>query len=377
MKGAISQKHLLKLIVVLVVFCTTLLMISVIPMTAFGLNEGETEAVEEQATAEDNAVRQSDTDTEDFIVLKEDGTEVYPTTEDAYIRRDEEYLTKTFPKYDPTAKDRMRPHSFWLVGGGYYENALVFLTIPGLEDVIINDILTDIDVVAIVSVYGSKAEGLAVELFFENSLQENYITGYLDTDSRVAMVDRLTFSAVSDVPDQILPVIERDEEYLTKTFPKYDPTARDRIIGIIAPDGEVHYKNWILLLAIPGVDDATINDILADFDTVKIMSVDGSKSRGLIVSLLLEDESQKESITERLRTDLRVIVGEPPTTVVVFPPDDPDETSPSPDSSVQDPSTPLPRTGDESLSLLGIIAVLTLSCGSLFAAAYRSHRRNY
>jgi LPXTG-motif cell wall-anchored protein len=58
-------------------------------------------------------------------------------------------------------------------------------------------------------------------------------------------------------------------------------------------------------------------------------------------------------------------------------PESPDETPTISETSLQDPTATLPRTGDDSFGFLGIIAVLIVSSGSLFTAAYRSYRCSY
>jgi hypothetical protein len=170
----------------------------------------------------------------------------------------------------------------------------------------------------------------------------------------------------------------RDQEYMTKTFPKYDPTARDKFISVVHTPGDGgYYRNSLVFLTIPGLEDTAINDILVDIDTVKIADVDGGKSSGLTVELLLEDESQEKSITERLLFDGRVTeVGKSSFFTSDDTPPVSDVSTQNP-TTAQDPTTTLPRTGDGSLGFLGIIAVLILSCGSFFTVAYRSHRRSY
>jgi hypothetical protein len=394
MKDIVFQKHLLKPIVVLIVFCATLLLMGVMFMTAFGLDEVKTGAVDVQATSENNAALQSDTDVEDTAVPQEGGVEVYPTAEDLYFERDQEYMAKTFPKYDPTAKDKFIPVEFTFGGEGYYKNSLLFLTSPGLDDMVINDIFADIDTVKIASVVGNKAKGLIVELLLEDESQEDSITLRLLDDGRIVIgVGKRTFSVLPEHPDEIqLPVeyyydlyFNRDQDYMTKIFPKYDPTARDKFISVVhTSGGGGYFRNSLVFLTIPGLEDTVINDILADIDTVKIADVNGGKSRGLTVELLLEDESQEKSITERLLADSRV--AEAGEKSGFFASDDTSSvsdvstqgpTTVQNPTTAQNPTTTLPRTGDGNLGFLGIIAVLILSSGSLFTAAYRSLRRSY
>jgi hypothetical protein len=194
MKGIISQKRSLRPIIALVVLCVMLLLMGVMPMTVFGLDEVKTDAVEAQVTTDDNVALQSGMNAKDTGATQENGTEVHPTDEGIYIERDQEYMTKTFPKYDPTAFDRLIAVEEVPGAGGHYRNSLLFSTIPYLDDAVINEILADIDTVKVVSVVGYNSEGLLVELLLEDESQEKSITERLLADSRITEVEKLYFS---------------------------------------------------------------------------------------------------------------------------------------------------------------------------------------
>jgi LPXTG-motif cell wall-anchored protein len=174
-------------------------------------------------------VLQSDTDTEDAVTSQKDGTEMRPTAEDSYFFRDQEYMTKTFPKYDPTARDKLVAIEFAPGSGGYYRNALLFSTIPGLEDTAVNDILTDINTVKIASIYGGKSSGLMVELLLEDESQEENITLRLLDDSRIVEVEKSYFSAVPEPPDEILPISDA---------PTQDPATTQDLTTVLPQTGD-------------------------------------------------------------------------------------------------------------------------------------------
>jgi hypothetical protein len=228
----------------LAVFCSFMLVVGMMPAAAWGV-ENEAQLGDSETVAVD----------------------VNEAAIEPIFIRDKVYEAATFEKFEPDATERLEAVEDERGAGGYYENALVFLTVPGLEDVEVNDILTSLDTSVVAKV---RAEEIGSE-----SLQE--------TDASIntfGLNDALTgddsaYESGNESAEE-LPVASEEEAVLT---------TEDKVFSS---------------------KHKTVDDILSEFD-VKVVSVGGDEKYGLVVEICFADESQKETLSELLLNDSRIV----------------------------------------------------------------------